>query len=81
MVYEILLYFGHNRACTIYRSWDDFKTLRRGLTPWKRPTAFCSPNDVRSLDKFLREALVKRPHECAMEYFLRRRIDDCGGRC
>lgn len=81
LVYEIILYFGHNRACTIYRSWDDFVTLRRGLTPWKRSAMFCSHHDVRGLDRFLREALAKRARECAMEYFLRRRIDDCGGRC
>lgn len=81
LVYEIILYFGHNRACTIYRTWDDFRVLRRGLTPWRRASVFCSENDVRSLDRFLKEALAKRPHECAMEYFLRRRFDDCGGRC
>lgn len=81
LVYEILLYFDHNRACTIYRSWDDCRALRRGLTPWKRAAAFRSQNDVRGLDRFLREALAKRPHECAMEYFLRRRMEDCGGRC
>ncbi|KAB5580665.1 hypothetical protein GE09DRAFT_447570 [Coniochaeta sp. 2T2.1] len=81
LVYEIVLCYGHNRACTIFRTWDDFKTLKRGLSTWKRATEFYSPNDILALDRFLREALAKRPRECAMEYFLRRRMEDCAGHC
>jgi hypothetical protein len=81
LVYEVVLFYSHNRACTIYRTWDDFKSLKRGLSPWKRATDFFSPHDVQALDRFLREALAKRPRECAMEYFLRRRMEDCAGHC
>ncbi|KAJ9145231.1 hypothetical protein NKR19_g6119 [Coniochaeta hoffmannii] len=81
LVYEIVLFYSHNRACTIFRTWDDFRTLKRGLPSWKRATDFYSPDDIQTLDGFLREALAKRPRECAMEYFLRRRMEDCAGHC
>lgn len=78
MVYEIVLFYKHNRACTIYRSWDDFRRLRDGLPLWKKAASFDSILDVRGLHLFLQEAMVKRPREIATEYFLRRRINDCG---
>jgi hypothetical protein len=81
LVYEVILYYGHNRACTIYRTWDDFKTLRRGITPTKITSGVRGPSDVEGLHNFLKEALAKKPRDCAMEYFLRRRMEDCGGRC
>lgn len=81
LVYEIVLFYGHNRACTIYRTWDDFKSLKQGLPSWERAPAFYFPHDIQGLDRFLGEALVKRPRECAMEYFLRRRMEDCSGHC
>ncbi|KAK0731673.1 hypothetical protein B0H67DRAFT_82848 [Lasiosphaeris hirsuta] len=82
-LFEVTLYYERNRACIIYRSWDDFATLEKNLTPWPSSqrcrTAAGSRMDVYNLHRFLREALAKRPHECAMEYFLRRRMGDCGG--
>lgn len=81
LVYEIVLFYGHHRACTIYRTWDDFRALERGLSPWKRSACFRSQHDAHGLQAFLGEAIVKRPRECAMEYFLRRRMDDCTGHC
>lgn len=81
LVYEIVLFYGHNRACTIFRTWYDFSNLKRGLPPWNRRTDFSSPHNIQALDRFLAEALAKRPRECAMEYFLRRRLEDCDGRC
>ncbi|KAK0618387.1 hypothetical protein B0T17DRAFT_509930 [Bombardia bombarda] len=98
--YEVELYYERNRACTIYRSWDDFVTLRNGLTMWPNAPPLCpdeeqhyaqeqeqlqlqpihDQNHSHYLHRFLWEALGKWPHECAVEYFLRRRIGDCGGR-
>ncbi len=79
LVYEIILYYKRNRACTIYRRYEDFVKLEGLLTPWKDSAIFSSSDDVRGMHLFLREALDKRPLECAMEYFLRRRMGDCGG--
>lgn len=79
VVYEILLYYDHNRACTIYRTWDDFSKLRSGLGPWRNAPAVRSVQDVGGAQSFLCEAVSKKGREVAMEYFLRRRIDDCGG--
>ena len=79
LVYEIVLFYKHNRACIIYRSWDDFRRLKNGLPVWKNAASFRSMLDVCGLHQFLQEALLKRPREVAMEYFLRRRIGDCGG--
>ncbi|KAK3336479.1 hypothetical protein B0T19DRAFT_40078 [Cercophora scortea] len=94
--YEVTLYYAHNRACTIYRTSDDFATLRNGLTAWQDAPALRKPEEQQQeqqqaphgsaqdesqyLDHFLREALAKRPYECAMEFFLRRRMGDCEGR-
>lgn len=77
--YEIILYYEHNRACTVYRTWDDFRTLRKALRPWRDATSFNSELDVQGMHLFLREALAKRADDCAVEYFLRRRMEDCGG--
>lgn len=77
--YEIVLYYDHNRACTIYRTWDDLRRLRSGLGPWRGAPAPCSARDVAAAQRFLCEAVSKKGREVAMEYFLRRRIDDCGG--
>jgi hypothetical protein len=79
IVYEIVLFYDHQRACTIRRTWDDFMALRRGLPPWKRQTTFTSQHDAHGMQAFLGEALMKRPRECALEYFLRRRMEDCTG--
>ncbi|KUI62272.1 hypothetical protein VP1G_09386 [Cytospora mali] len=80
LVYEVLLYYDHNRACTVYRTWDDFRQLRAGLGSWgeKAPT-FCSMQDFEGVQRFLCEAVDKKGWEVAMEYFLCRRIDDCLG--
>lgn len=80
LVYEIVLFYDHNRACTIYRSWDDFDRLRRNLPAWKNAARFRGEADVKGMHSFLREALCKRSGEVAIEYFLRRRMHDCGGR-
>ncbi|KAK3694629.1 hypothetical protein B0T22DRAFT_452988 [Podospora appendiculata] len=71
-VYEVTLFYAHNRACTIYRTSDDFATLRNGLAAWQDAS--------QDLDHFLRKALATRPYDCAMEFFLRRRMGDCEGR-
>lgn len=42
-VYEILLCYDHNRACTIYRTWDDFRRLRSGLGHWRNAPASPPP--------------------------------------
>jgi len=80
LVIEIVLYYDHNRACTIYRTWPDFEKLRANIPPWKNMTHISSPEDIRGMHRFLREALTKNRRGCAMEYFLRRRMGDCGGR-
>ncbi|KAK0657327.1 hypothetical protein B0T16DRAFT_452803 [Cercophora newfieldiana] len=79
-VYEVTLYYPRNRACTIYRSREDFVLLERGQTPWRGAVPLRSTGrlDVHDLHRFLSEALAKRPNECAVEYFLRRRMGDCG---
>jgi hypothetical protein len=79
LVLEIVLYFERNRACTIYRTWDDFSRLQRNLTPWKNSPVVQSSNDIRGMHRYLQEALAKRPRECGMEYFLRRKMGDCEG--
>jgi len=79
-LYEVTLYYNQNRACTIYRSREDFAALERGATPWRGPVPLSSTGtvDVHDLHRFLSEAIAKRPNECAVEYFLRRRMGDCG---
>ncbi|KUI65776.1 hypothetical protein VM1G_01447 [Cytospora mali] len=80
LVYEVLLYYDHNRACTIYRTWDDFRQLRSGLGNWRGDApAFCSMRDFEGVQRFLCEAIDKKGREVAMGYFLCRRVDDCVG--
>ncbi len=66
LVYEIVLYYSHNRACTIYRAYDDFTKLRGHLEPWERPATFSSSADVGGMHLFLGEALANRPASCAI---------------
>lgn len=87
--YEILLCYEHNRACTIYRTPQDCRRLRLGigtLSPGRRSGADsataageCTVEDVEVLQGYLREAIEKKWRDCALEYFLRRRMEDCGG--
>lgn len=79
VVYEIVLCYNHNRACTINRTWEDFQKLKSGLGSWRNAPTFCSPKDIDGLQSFLCEAISKKGREVAMEFFLRRRMDDCGG--
>lgn len=79
-VYEIDLYYNHNRACTIYRTWEDFELLRRTTTPWKTTTRIQGEDDLQGLHHYLKEAIKKRAGELSIEFFLRRRVDDCSGR-
>lgn len=93
LVYEILLYYDHNRACTIYRSPEDFRRLKAGvgrLSPLKHPVVVpvapaaaaddeCVVEDVEDLQRYLVEAVKKKGRSGALEYFLRRRMDDCAG--
>lgn len=79
LVYEIVLFYSANRACTIYRTWDDFERLRKTIGPWKNAPRYEDQNDIVGLHLFLREAMTKKPRECAMAYFLKRRMEDCGG--
>lgn len=88
LFYEIILYYDHNRACTIYRTPDDFRLLKSGIgnlsrchesidesVPWGQPVV----EDVEVLQQYLCEAIKKKAKNCALEYFLRRRMEDCGG--
>lgn len=88
LFYEIVLYYNHNRACTIYRTPDDIRVLKSGigklsrlhdsgseLVPWGQPVV----EDVEVLQQYLCEVISKRAKNCALEYFLRRRMEDCGG--
>ncbi|KAH8889565.1 hypothetical protein GQ53DRAFT_748267 [Thozetella sp. PMI_491] len=75
LVYEVRLYYKRNRACTIYRSWDDFKYLRLGV-PYRESL---SEDDADGLHNFLWHAISKHGTSCAVEYFLRRRMEDCSG--
>ena len=77
---EIVLYYDHNRACVIYRTFDDIQRLRDNIGSWKNMATISSSEDIRGMHRFLREALAKQPRACALEYFLRRRMGDCGGR-
>ncbi|KAK3329340.1 hypothetical protein B0H66DRAFT_596928 [Apodospora peruviana] len=83
VIYEVKLYYAHNRACTVYRSWDDFARLSKGPTSSYNTmaTPLCVERHVHGpcLHKFLREVLERWPHEASVEYFLRRRMGDCGG--
>jgi hypothetical protein len=80
LLYEIQLYYAHNRACAIYRSLDDFSRLRAGLSPWAEAPPIQPEMPVEDLRRFLQAAL-ERPGApgAALEYFLRRRMDDCSG--
>lgn len=89
LFYEIVLYYDHNRACTIFRTPDDFRMLKSGigklshtlgskgdgLVSWDQPVV----EDVEVLQQYLCEVISKRAKSCALEYFLRRRLEDCGG--
>ncbi|KAJ2900515.1 hypothetical protein MKZ38_002420 [Zalerion maritima] len=82
-LYEIVLYYSHNRACTIYRTWEDFTLLYRNLPRWRgapRLVEDAGPNDVLALHLFLQAAIVKRPRAVGLEFFLRRRMGDCCAR-
>lgn len=93
LFYEVVLYYDRNRACTIYRTPDDFRLLKSGIgklsrchaggddvvglaAAWGQTTVV---EDVEALQRFLCEAVSKKGKSCALEYFLRRRIEDCGG--
>lgn len=92
LFYEVILYYDHNRACTLYRTPEDFRLLKSGIgklsrchggggsvdlttSAWEQTVV----EDVEVLQHFLCEAISKKGKNCALEYFLRRRIDDCGG--
>lgn len=93
LAYEILLYYQHNRACTIYRTPEDVRRLRSGLgrlsssSPPPRdglgsggsPGQCVVVEDVEAVQVYLCEAIGKRGRDCALEYFLRRRMEDCDG--
>lgn len=79
VVYEIVLCYNHNRACTINRTWEDFQKLKSGIGSWRNAPTFSSPKDIDGMQSFLCEAISKKGREIAMEFFLRRRMDDCGG--
>ncbi|KAF3764943.1 hypothetical protein M406DRAFT_331258 [Cryphonectria parasitica EP155] len=95
LTYEILLYYDHNRACTIYRSPEDFRRLKCAVGRLSTTAAAATTTtttttttsisdervveDVEVLQRFLVEALRKKGGDWAVEYFLRRRMDDCGG--
>ena len=82
LVYEVVLYYRRNRACTVYRTRDDFAALRRGIMASSSSSSSSSENgaDDDDLHGLLREAVAKHGGSCAVEYFLRRRLGDCGGR-
>lgn len=79
-VYEVTLFYPRNRACTVYRSREDFLSLERGGTLWRGAVPLQSNEKIAAheLQRFLDEALAKHPNACAVEYFLRRRMGDCG---
>lgn len=79
VIYEVVLCYDHNRACVVSRTWEDFQKLKSGLGSWRNAPTYCSPRDVDGLQRFLCEAINKKGREVAMEFFLRRRMDDCGG--
>ncbi|KAK0734129.1 hypothetical protein B0T26DRAFT_746081 [Lasiosphaeria miniovina] len=90
VVYDVVLYYAGNRACTIYQTLDDFAVLGRGRgrgavpLPGSGSGSGCGCSSrltaARDLDQLLRDALAKRSRDCGVEYFLRRRLGDCGGR-
>lgn len=94
LFYEILLYYQHNRACTIYRTPEDFRKLKGALGGGGgghcnvHVVDTCNSSnsrdpvveDVEDLQRFLCESIQKMGRSCIpLEYFLRRRVDDCGG--
>lgn len=90
VAYEILLYYQHNRACTIYRTPEDVRRLRLGVGPLPSGPG-CGGGemgsgldgegveDVEVLQRYLCEAIKKKKRDCALAYFLRRRMEDCDG--
>jgi len=81
-IYEVKLYYSKNRACTIYRSWDDFVRLGKGLSSGGLTPPPCTERHSHTsqcLHKFLKQVLARSPTEPSVEFFLRRRMDDCGG--
>ncbi|KAM7206969.1 hypothetical protein V8F33_000068 [Rhypophila sp. PSN 637] len=94
-LYQVKLYYPQNRACTIYRSWDDFILLRRGLNSTRYKSlpgsdddngaVICTErhsHDYTCLHEFLKYVMERcstSKAEPAVEYFLRRRMDDCDG--
>ncbi|KAK1752393.1 hypothetical protein QBC47DRAFT_404727 [Echria macrotheca] len=80
-VFEVTLFYARNRACTLFRTREDFDALvaGSGIPPLKREGwKGRGKVDVGFLERVLGEAIAKRPGECAVEYFLRRRMGDCG---
>lgn len=73
-LYEVTLYYPHNRACTIYRSREDFSLLRTGLHSRSSSTApqplatppldnttetEADPKEVARWDSLLRKAIER----------------------
>lgn len=91
VLYEIVLYYDHNRACTIYRTPEDFAKLKEAVGPAKyrkwvpqQKTHGLAPSsaveDVEDLQRLLSKTISRKGRDCpALEYFLRRRMNDCGG--
>jgi hypothetical protein len=79
LVYEIVLYYRHNRACRIFRTWEDFSRLigPQSLNGWMEADGIAPEQNIERLHRFLSDLIQKKKEDCAVEFFLRRRLEDC----
>ncbi|TLD22821.1 hypothetical protein PspLS_07635 [Pyricularia sp. CBS 133598] len=80
--YIVELLYHRNRACSLYRTEDDFRALISGILSNNvvpNMPSLTSPPRVQDLEAALALAIRADRTGCAVEYFLRRRMEDCGG--
>ncbi|KAI6372416.1 hypothetical protein MCOR25_003737 [Pyricularia grisea] len=80
--YIVELFYHRNRACSLYRTEDDFRALVSGIMSSNvvpNMPSLTSPPRVQDLEAALALAIRADRTGCAVEYFLRRRMEDCGG--
>ncbi|TLS28192.1 hypothetical protein PpBr36_00156 [Pyricularia pennisetigena] len=80
--YVVELFYHRNRACNLHRTEDDFRALVSGILSNNvvpNMPSLTSPPRIQDLEAALALAIRADRTGCAVEYFLRRRMEDCGG--